>query len=76
MTYHEFPLYSSSVVMVKVFGQRPENILLLIHEVFESLIADFFRGVRYEYKIPCRDCIEIRTEEPTLFSSKVSDGSL
>ena len=66
------PHYSPTRVLVKVIGQRPENILLMIHEVFESLIADFFQGIKYEYQIPCPDCIEVHIEDPTMFSSKVS----
>ena len=42
---------------MRVVGARPENIVLLIHEVFEGLIADFFQGVKYEYQLPCIDCI-------------------
>ncbi len=45
-------------VLVEVHGPRPENILLLIHEVYESLIADFFQGVKYEYFLPCTDCMK------------------
>ena len=58
-------------MLVRVHGLRPENILFLIHEVLESLIHDFFRGVKYSYRIPCRDCTDMRTDEPTLFSSTV-----
>ena len=45
--------------MVKVNGQRPENILLLVHEVFEDLISEFFRGTHYEYQLPCSDCVQL-----------------
>ena len=38
---------------------RPENVLLLIHEVFEALISEFFQGVKYEYQIPCTDCLRM-----------------
>lgn len=40
-----------------VQGPRPENILLLVHEVFESLILESFHGVVYDYFVPCPDCI-------------------
>ena len=44
-------------LLVKVHGPRPENILFLIHEVLESLITESFQGVKYDYRIPCPDCI-------------------
>ena len=54
---------SDTEVIVKVFGQRPDNILLMVHEVFESLIDEFYQGVKYEYVLPCADCIKVvRTE--------------
>ena len=40
-----------------VQGPRPENILFLIHEVFESIIEESFNGVSYELFVPCPDCI-------------------
>ena len=46
-------------MLVKVFGQRPENILLMVHEVFEALIDEFFQGVKYEYLLPCTDCLKV-----------------
>lgn len=51
--------FSDSEVLVKAFGQRPENIILLVHEVFEALISEFFRGVKYEYQVPCTDCLRM-----------------
>ena len=51
--------YSDTEVLVKVFGQRPDNILLIVHEVFESLIDEFYQGVKYEYILPCSDCIKV-----------------
>jgi len=45
-------------VLVKVCGPHPENTLFLVHEVFESLIAESFNGVHYDYFIPCMDCIK------------------
>ena len=50
---------SDTEVIVKVFGQRPDNILLMVHEVFESLIDEFYQGVKYEYVLPCADCIKV-----------------
>ena len=49
--------FSDKEVEIKVQGLRPENILFLIHEVFESLVSTSFHGVRYDYSIPCKDCI-------------------
>ena len=48
---------------MKVFGQRPDNILLMVHEVFESLIDEFYQGVKYEYVLPCADCIKVVRNE-------------
>lgn len=49
--------FSDSELTVLVQGPRPENILLLVHEVFESLILESFHGVVYDYFVPCPDCI-------------------
>ena len=43
--------------MVRVQGPRPENIMFLVHEVIESLIAEFFFGVTYDFLLPCPDCL-------------------
>ena len=59
MFQHFFQLCSDTEVIVKVFGQRPDNILLMVHEVFESLIDEFYQGVKYEYVLPCADCIKV-----------------
>ena len=58
---------------MKVFGQRPENILLMVHEVFEALIDEFFQGVKYEYLLPCSDCLKVvsvKCEYPALAALK------
>ena len=47
---------------MQVYGQRPENVLLMVHEVFETLIAQSFNGVKYEYQLPCRQCVEAVSE--------------
>ena len=47
----------SKELVVLVQGPRPENILFLIHEVFESIIEESFNGVSYELFVPCPDCI-------------------
>jgi hypothetical protein len=45
-------------VLVKVQGPRPENILFLIHEVYETMIMESFHGVTYDYFMPCQDCVK------------------
>ena len=36
-------------MVVTAQGPRPENILFLVHEVFEGLIAESFHGVTYDF---------------------------
>ena len=55
---NRFLISSDTQLRVKVQGARPENILLLVHEVLESLILEFFKGTHYEYQLPCTDCIK------------------
>jgi hypothetical protein len=43
-------------MVVTAQGPRPENILFLIHEVFEGLIAESFHGVTYDFTMPCPEC--------------------
>ncbi|XP_060065175.1 uncharacterized protein LOC132545509 [Ylistrum balloti] len=63
---------NDSELMVLVQGPQPENILLLIHEVFESLIEESFHGVMYDFFIPCPDCISKEgTREPCLFKGEL-----
>ena len=47
---------SDCELLVTVQGPRPENILFLVHEVFEGLISESFQGVTYDYMLPCPDC--------------------
>ncbi|XP_064626432.1 uncharacterized protein LOC135487048 [Lineus longissimus] len=60
-----------SEVLVRAQGTRPENMILLVHEVFEGLILEFFRGVKYEYLMPCPDCLKADAKHPTMFPSSV-----
>ncbi|XP_021366171.1 uncharacterized protein LOC110458668 [Mizuhopecten yessoensis] len=63
---------NDSELVVLVQGPQPENILLLIHEVFESLIEESFHGVMYDFFIPCPDCISKEgTREPCLFKGEL-----
>jgi len=48
----------TSDIVVKVNGPRPENIIFMIHEVFETLILESFHGVSYDLFVPCFDCIK------------------
>ena len=49
--------FSDCELSVKVQGPRPENMLFFVHEVFESLISESFHGVKYDYFVPCPDCL-------------------
>ena len=51
--------FSELTVLVKACGHCPENIVLLVHEVIEELIAEFFTGIKYEYQIPCTGCVKM-----------------
>ena len=45
-------------ILIKIQGIRPDNILFLIHEVFEGLVNESFFGVSYDIAFPCPDCLE------------------
>ena len=46
-------------IAIKIQGVRPDNILFLIHEVFEGLVNESFFGVTYDIAFPCPDCLEL-----------------
>ena len=48
-----------SELLVRAQGPRPDNILFLVHEVFEGLILESFHGVTYDYFIPCPECLRM-----------------
>lgn len=48
----------NDLIEVKVQGVQPENIIFLVHEVIEVLIAESFSGVTYDFSFPCPDCFE------------------
>lgn len=50
--------HSDRHITVKIQGIRPDNILFLIHEVFENLVNESFYGVTYDIAFPCPDCLE------------------
>ncbi|CAL1535024.1 unnamed protein product, partial [Lymnaea stagnalis] len=59
---------SDCELQVKVKGPRPENVIFLIHEIFESLIEESFHGVVYEFLVPCPDCVlKEGTRDPAMF---------
>ncbi|XP_078600268.1 uncharacterized protein LOC144875240 [Branchiostoma floridae x Branchiostoma japonicum] len=60
-----------SELLVRVQGPRPENILFLVHEVFEALIAESFHGVQYDFLIPCPDCIKVGSLDPYMFAASL-----
>ncbi|XP_048241150.1 uncharacterized protein LOC124116403 [Haliotis rufescens] len=63
---------SATDVLVKVQGYKPENILFLVHEVFECLISESYSGVQYDYFVPCMDCQSEHIVDPCMFpASKV-----
>ncbi|XP_041377257.1 uncharacterized protein LOC121389673 [Gigantopelta aegis] len=63
---------SDTSVVVKVQGFKPENVLFLVHEVFESLVQQSYSGVHYDFSIPCMDCQAEWSEEPCMFpASKI-----
>ena len=63
---------SDDEVLVQVHGARPENILIMVHEVIEGLVSDFFSGIQYEYRIPCPQCSEAVSESASCYSNMCS----
>ena len=60
MNFHYAMMFANSTeVIVKVQGPRPENIVFVVHEVFEGLISESFHGVTYDYQVPCPDCTKV-----------------
>lgn len=46
-------------IKVEARGLQPENLIFLIHEVIETLIAESFNGVDYDFYFPCPDCFDM-----------------
>ncbi|UJR35583.1 hypothetical protein I4U23_028336 [Adineta vaga] len=63
-------------IVIKIQGVRPDNILFLIHEVFEGLVNESFFGVTYDIAFPCPDCVELGTNEPWQFSSSLINRAI
>jgi hypothetical protein len=60
-------------IKVAARGIQPENLIFLIHEVIETLIAESFNGVGYDFSFPCPDCYESATidTEKSMFSASL-----
>ncbi|KAK7503510.1 hypothetical protein BaRGS_00005049 [Batillaria attramentaria] len=58
-----------SELVVHAQGPRPENILFLVHEVFEGLILESFQGVTYDYLVPCPECLRLLLKGPHMFAA-------
>ena len=56
---HRTFLFLDRHIVIKIQGVRPDNILFLIHEVFENLVNESFFGVTYDIAFPCPDCVEL-----------------
>ncbi|CAF3553209.1 unnamed protein product [Rotaria sordida] len=63
-------------IIIKIQGVRPDNILFLIHEVFENLVNESFFGVTYDIAFPCPDCLDSRINEPWQFSSSLINRAI
>ncbi|CAF2785557.1 unnamed protein product [Rotaria sp. Silwood2] len=63
-------------IVIKIQGIRPDNILFLIHEVFENLVNESFFGVTYDIAFPCPDCLDSRINEPWQFSSSLINRAI
>ncbi|GFO37940.1 leucine-rich repeat serine/threonine-protein kinase 1 [Plakobranchus ocellatus] len=70
---HVCLIYQSedSELTVKAYGPRPENIVLLVHEVFETLILESFKGITYDFYLPCPDCMSMVLKDPHMFSASI-----
>lgn len=56
---HDTLFCRETEVTVLARGHRPENLSFLVHEVFERLIEESFRGIEYDYKVPCPECMQM-----------------
>ncbi|EDV23216.1 uncharacterized protein TRIADDRAFT_58269 [Trichoplax adhaerens] len=62
-------LRNTDNLLIEVRGISPNNLLFLIHEILESLIAEAFHGISYEYEVPCIDCLNQGSRDPSMFRS-------
>ncbi len=42
-----------------------------VWQVIETLINEYFHGIKYDYSFPCPDCVEAQAADPCLFSSEL-----
>ena len=67
-------------LMIKCQGLRPENILFVIHETYETLIQESFQesfqDVHYDFsRVPCPEYLKVRIND-TLFRINFAPGFL
>ncbi|WAR15320.1 PATS1-like protein [Mya arenaria] len=55
-------------VIVRAQGFRPENFIFIVHEMIESLINESYAGVKYDFQIPCKDCLNMNVKDPSMMS--------
>ncbi|CAH1774243.1 unnamed protein product [Owenia fusiformis] len=63
--------FDQSKLQIEAMGVKPDNMILLIHEVIESLLYESFHGVKYKYMLPCKDCIKEEVNSPMMFTSDI-----
>ncbi|KAL4233400.1 hypothetical protein ACF0H5_008081 [Mactra antiquata] len=62
-------------LIVRAQGFRPENFLFIVHEMIETLTAESYTGVKYDFSIPCMDCQSRHVKDPSMIShDKVMRG--
>ena len=59
MLYAVLFIYRTSEVVVRAQGFRPENFLFMVHEIIETLIAESYSGVHYDFQVPCLECLNM-----------------
>ncbi|XP_059176566.1 uncharacterized protein LOC131956160 [Physella acuta] len=56
---------------VRAHGPHPDNVVLLVHEMFESLIIESFQGIMYDFFLPCPDCMSVAAKDPHMFPASI-----
>ena len=51
-------------MVVRAQGFRPENFLFMVHEIIETLIAESYSGVHYDFQVPCLECLNMVSAKP------------
>ena len=64
MLYVVLFIYRTSEVVVRAQGFRPENFLFMVHEIIETLIAESYSGVHYDFQVPCLECLNMVRSMP------------